>query len=52
MRYCIILKKGESMDVFLKLEDIAFKQASDNKYILFKVFYSKLMLQKIYLNLN
>jgi hypothetical protein len=52
MRYYILTQKNFSKDEFIKIEDWAFEQSSNYGYALFKVYYSILMEQNIYLNLN
>jgi hypothetical protein len=52
MKYYILNQRFVSKDIFLQLEDLAFVEAAYKRYILFKVYDSKLMGCKIYLNLN
>jgi len=52
MKYYILNPIYANKDVFLRIEDLAFEKATENKFVLFYVNYSDLMDQIIYINLN
>ena len=52
MRHYILAIPIISKEEFLKLEDLAFTQATKYNYTLYQVLYSKFMKQNIYLSLS